>query len=194
MALKQTDIIRFEGLNQTASILRANGFDFTATEAAMAAQLTEFEATARHKVKLLKEPVDGVFLEVIDLSRDFIRTRKPNEESLVLRTKIQNVPIEVKLVKDGEYCFDNTSVANALRELAKEVESISFALSELDNEDVRALMSEEQGNEGDRSSENEKQDTQTTSVNEDKENEYFNTLPNPDLDDPLANVKPFTLG
>lgn len=146
MALKQNDAVVFKGLLSTAKILRGPGVAMSVdgAVAAMAQQVSEFEAISKHRVVFLAEAnAAGEFLDIIDLRKDFLRTRKPNDESLVLRTKIQSVPIEVKLVKDGEYSFDNKEVVSALRALADEVDGIEIDLFSLDNSDVRSLISGE---------------------------------------------------
>lgn len=142
MSLKQIDLVRLDGLNQTAIILNNAGFTPDATHEAMKDQITEFEVATKNKVEILDHQVDGSFIKLTSLRKDYLRTRKPNDSSLVLRTVVQSVPIEVKLVKDGDYTFSNEAVVTSLRALADEVSKLTFTLSDLGNEDVRSIARE----------------------------------------------------
>ncbi|MGD1524593.1 hypothetical protein [Vibrio harveyi] len=83
--------------------------------------------------------VDGkVEFKVVSLNKDFLRTRKPNDESLTLRSKKHGVSVDVKLVKDGDFAHDNGYVVTALRALADDIEGLGFELKELENEDLKS--------------------------------------------------------
>lgn len=139
--LKQADMLNLRWLQNNAAMLYKMNLSKEAICEAMKEQIAEFEQSSKHLVKILQQPIDDSYIELVDLRKDFVRTRTPNEESLVLRTKIKGIPIEVKLFKKNEYQFSNESVADALRSLADEVETFEFELSTLENNDVRALAS-----------------------------------------------------
>lgn len=85
------------------------------------------------------EVVDGkVVFNIVSLNKDFLRTRKPNDEALNLRAKKHGVGIDVKLVKAGDFSHDNSYVVTALRALADDIEGLGFELKELENEDLKA--------------------------------------------------------
>lgn len=140
MALKAADLVRFDALQLTASILGKNGFTPEAIENSIKNELLEFQTITKNKARVAVGDDGAVFIELTDLRKDFIRTRKPNDDALVLRTRIQGVPVEIKLFKQEEYDFDNASVVSALRALADEIASVPFRLSELGNSDVRELI------------------------------------------------------
>ena len=142
MALKSTDALVFKSLSSTLDMLMKMNPDIEAVKAVMKDNLSEFEVLSGHKVRFVQQ--DGVWqMTLVDTKRDFVRIRKPNEESKVLRTRINSVQIEVKLQKNDEYEFDNQWVAKSLRELADEVESAEQQLSVLDVCDIRKLASGE---------------------------------------------------
>lgn len=135
MALKKEDKVRLEGLQNTFAMLVSNGLHYSQIDTMMAPQLKEFESITGSKIRT--HYGENHRLEVLDLSKDFIRVRLPNEESRVLRAKVQAVPIDVKLFKADDYDFSNEDVVSALRALADEVEGLDFELNSLVSSDVR---------------------------------------------------------
>ncbi len=135
MALKKEDKVRLEGLEKTFLMLVTNNMDSEQIMTMMQPQFDEFESITGNKLK--PNFGDNPSIEVLDLSKDFLRIRYPNDENRVLRTKIQGVGIEVKLFKADEFSFGNSDVASALRALADEVDAAPFELNELEPCDVR---------------------------------------------------------
>lgn len=140
MALKSSDALVFKSLSASLKMMLKLNPDIDAIKDAMAQNISEFEAASGHLVRF--SLVDGEWqMVLVDGKKDFIRIRKPNEESKVLRTRINSVQIEVKLQKSGEYEFDNEWIAKALKDLAAEIEGLDFSLVEQDACDVRKLAS-----------------------------------------------------
>lgn len=140
MALKSSDALVFKSLSASLKMMLKLNPDIDAVKDAMAQNISEFEAASGHLVRF--SLVDGEWqMVLVDGKKDFIRIRKPNEESKVLRTRINSVQIEVKLQKSGEYEFDNEWIAKALKDLAAEIEGLDLSLVEQDACDVRKLAS-----------------------------------------------------
>lgn len=140
MALKSSDALVFKSLSASLKMMLKLNPDIDAIKDAMAQNISEFEAASGHLVRF--SLVDGEWqMVLVDGKKDFIRIRKPNEESKVLRTRINSVQIEVKLQKSGEYEFDNEWIAKALKDLAAEIEGLDLSLVEQDACDVRKLAS-----------------------------------------------------
>lgn len=140
MALKSSDALVFKSLSASLKMMLKLNPDIDAVKDAMAQHISEFEAASGHLVRF--SLVDGEWqMVLVDGKKDFIRIRKPNEESKVLRTRINSVQIEVKLQKSGEYEFDNEWIAKALKDLAAEIEGLDLSLVEQDACDVRKLAS-----------------------------------------------------
>jgi len=137
MALKKEDRVRLEGLEKTFTMLVTNGMDAETIKNMMQPQFDEFESITGSKVKA--HFGDNASLEVLDLSKDFLRIRFPNEDNRVLRAKIQGVGVEVKLFKRDDFEFGNDDVVSALRALADEVSELPMPLNSLEMCDVRKL-------------------------------------------------------
>jgi len=137
MALKKEDKIRLEGLEQTLTMLTSSGIEKDAIEKMMETQISDFQKITNTKVKLNFESKPSI--DLLDLKKDFVRTREPNSETQVLRAKIEGVGIDAKLFKQEEYIFSNSDVVSALRALADEVEKLPLELNTLGVSDVREL-------------------------------------------------------
>lgn len=138
MALNKIDNVKFDSLSQTLSMLLQHGTELEVVKTMLAPQISDFEESSKHKVKFV---IDGetVKLTALNLSRDYLRTRNPNDEQQVLRTKVEGVSIEVKLFKKDDFLQTNEDVVNALRALADEVSDLSVELNTLGTSDVRNL-------------------------------------------------------
>lgn len=162
MALKSSDALVFKSLSASLKMMLKLNPDIDAVKDAMAQHISEFEAASGHLVRF--SLVDGEWqMVLVDGKKDFIRIRKPNEESKVLRTRINSVQIEVKLQKSGEYEFDNEWIAKALKDLAAEIECLDLSLVEQDVCDVRKLVA------GDLSDSDADADSESDEEQEDKE-------------------------
>lgn len=140
MALSKTDQVRFDGLQQTLKMLLGT-LELAQIESMMAPQIKEFEESTNHQIKF-KKVDDDVVLELQDLSKDYLRVRGTDPYK-VLRSRVEGVPVEVKISKDGDYSFTNRDTVSALRALADEVESLTFELTTLSTvDDVRKKVSE----------------------------------------------------
>jgi hypothetical protein len=137
MALKKEDKIRLEGLETTFKMLVKNNIPESQVVSMITDQVGEFEVATNSKLKLIfgEDP----YIELVDLSKDFVRTRISNEDNYVLRAKIEGVPIEVKTFKRDDFTLTNLEIASALRALADEVEVLDVELATLGNDDVRKL-------------------------------------------------------
>ncbi|MBP4081583.1 hypothetical protein [Aeromonas sp. MrichA-1] len=162
MALKSSDAIVFKSLSASLKMMLRLNPDIDAVKDAMAQNISEFEAASGHLVRF--SLVDGEWqMVLVDGKKDFIRIRKPNDESKVLRTRINSVQIEVKIQKSGEYEFDNEWIAKALKDLAAEIEGIDLSLVEQDACDVRKLVA------GDLSDSDADTDSESDEEQEDKD-------------------------
>lgn len=136
MALSKTDQVRFDGLKQTLTMLSGSGMELEQIKGMMAPQFADFQALTNQKVNVV-ETENGLSLELLNLSRDFVRVRG-TEDLKTLRTKIQGVPVDVKVVKTNDYTFSNEDIVSALRALADEVEALTIEVNTLDiTADVR---------------------------------------------------------
>lgn len=126
MALKQADQIRFDAIANLIGTLKNLGHDYNTVLGAAAPQIAEFQESTGQAVRV-KSNFD---IELIDRRKDFLRIRSPNSESKVLRTKVDGVSIDVKIFKEGDFDFDNETIASSLRRLAEEVSGISKPLVE----------------------------------------------------------------
>lgn len=162
MALKSSDALVFKSLSASLKMMLRLNPDIDAVKDAMAQNISEFEAASGHLVRF--SLVDGEWqMVLVDGKKDFIRIRKPNDESKVLRTRINSVQIEVKIQKSGEYEFDNEWIAKALKDLAAEIEGIDLSLVEQDACDVRKLVA------GDLSDSDADTDSESDEEQEDKD-------------------------
>ena len=142
MALKNADKVKFNIMSEMFDGLVASGMDLEIVKSAIDSQVKAFEAESNHQVRFVE--VDGKFkMEVLDLSKDFVRVRNQNEENKVLRTKIQGVGIDVKLWKLNDFEFTNEELSSSLRALADEIDGLSDTLSGMEPCDVRKLAVEE---------------------------------------------------
>ena len=141
MALKNNAKVRFEVMNQTFGSLIANNLDLETAKGIIGAQVEEFEKETNHKINYEVNGASGK-LVLLDLSKDFVRTRMQNEDNQVLRAKLQGVPMDVKLWKRDDFEFSNEDIVSALRALANEVEAMPVELITLKHEDVRSHIAE----------------------------------------------------
>jgi hypothetical protein len=173
MALKSSDALVFKSLSASLKMMLKLNPDIDAVKDAMAQNISEFEAASGHLVRF--SLVDGEWqMVLVDGKKDFVRIRRPNEESKVLRTRINSVQIEVKLQKAGEYEFDNEWVAKALKDLAAEIEGLDISLVEQEACDVRKLAS------GDLSDSDVDTDPESDDDQEDKEDGEVTRTPQQD--------------
>lgn len=145
MALGKIDNVKFESLSQTLSMLLQHDTELETVKLMLAPQISDFEESSNHKVKFVTRDDESVILEALNLSKDFVRTRKPNSETQVLRAKIQGVGIDVKLFKEKDYIFSNEEIISALRALVDEISEVDVEFNTLGNSDVRKLDTDELG-------------------------------------------------
>ena len=139
MALSKIDTVKFKSLSQTLSMLLQHETSLETAKVMLGEQISDLEDSSNHMIKFITLDDDSVALEVLDLSKDFVRTRNPNSETQVLRAKIQGVGIDVKLFKEGDFKFSNQEAIDAIRALAAEVEGLPFELNAMGVSNVRKL-------------------------------------------------------
>lgn len=142
MALKAIDKVKFDTLQATFSGMVAGGMEIGVIKGILSAQVVEFEAATNNKVKYVVDGTVGT-LELTNLSKDFLRIRNPNEETKVIRAKVEGVGIDIKVFKAEDYEFSNEEVISALKALTAELEGSSVTFSEQEPCDLRDLASEE---------------------------------------------------
>lgn len=138
MALKQADQIRYDAIATMINTLKNLDHDYHTVLGAVAPQIADFEKSTGQAVRIKS----NFEIELIDRRKDFLRVRSPNSESKVLRTKVDGVAIDVKIFKEGDYDFDNETIASSLRRLAEEVSGISKSLVEFPDCEVKAHLEE----------------------------------------------------
>lgn len=136
MALTKKDTAKLEVLKQTLAMLVGGGLPLEQIETMMAPQISEFQSLSNTKLNII-ESDDGMDFDIVDLSKDFLRVREPNEQSKALRAKVQGVAINIATQKDDEYDFSNSDIVKALRDLASELEALPVEINSLVNADVR---------------------------------------------------------
>jgi hypothetical protein len=141
MALKKEDKIRLDSLKKTFTMLVTNGIDEGQVLTMMGDQIDEFESITSSKLKV--QFGEDPKIEIVDLSKDFVRTRLSNEDNHVLRAKVEGVPVDVKIFKRDDFIFTNIEIISALRILADEVESLDVELTTLGHADVRKIESKD---------------------------------------------------
>jgi len=125
MALKKQEQLLLDSILQTANIVKKLvGNDLEKINENVAEMLAKFHDESKLKV-ILEISEDGVITaKIADYKSDFVRTRStPDEAMLSLRAKINALPIEIKIFKDG-VSFANKDVAEALTELSLIVSSM----------------------------------------------------------------------
>lgn len=141
MALKQADQIRFDALATLIETVKNLGHDYNTVLGAAAKQIAEFQEATGQAVRVKS----NFEIELIDRRKDFMRIRSPNSESKVLRTKVDGVAIDVKIFKEGDYDFDNETIASSLRRLAEEVSGIQKPLVGFPDCEVKDHLEEVSG-------------------------------------------------
>lgn len=138
MALKKEQQKELQFLEIMASrLLQANAEkSLPVVLATISKDIGDFEA-ATNTILQASIVNDEVKFELVSLSKDFLRLRKPNEEALTLRSKKFGVSIDVKLLKVDDFDHENSYVANALRALASDIDALGFEMSVLGNEDLK---------------------------------------------------------
>lgn len=146
MALNKLHQIRFDGLQQTFTMLQTNGIPLPQIKSMMQSQMDDFRNITNHKITFAQNG-DSVELGLLNLAKDFVRVRG-TDEFKVLRTKINGVPVDVKISKVDDFLFSNEDISAALRALADEVDALPFQANTLSIEaDVRKMLN--QGEPGD---------------------------------------------
>ncbi len=84
-----------------------------------------FENETNMKVVITPTENGSPALDVVDLKKDFVRSRwNPGETLQGLRAKSLGIPIEVKVTKKEDFVFSNKQIASALRELAESISTL----------------------------------------------------------------------
>lgn len=187
MALKQADQIRYDSLVSLIQTLKNLNHDYHTILGAVSAQITEFQEETGFGVRLKND----FSLELIDRRKDYLRIRNPNEQSKTLRTKVDGVSIDVKIFKEGDYDFENSTIAQSLQRLADTVKALPSELvtfPECEVEDhVASLTKNEDKESSDVNSENETKDSYSetpssySSTEEESEKATFSSDANEDL-------------
>jgi len=140
MALKISEQAVFDVINKSFSGMISAGMNLDLVKDILGEQIKSFEQSTKYKVNfVINEDESEGSLEMIDLSKDFLRIRNPNEDTKVLRTKVEGVGIEIKVFKKDDYKFSNLEIINALKSLTEKVEKIKLVLSEQDVSDINDI-------------------------------------------------------
>jgi|TARA_B110000196_G_scaffold318860_1_gene335225 hypothetical protein len=84
-----------------------------------------FENETNMKVVITPTENGSQALDVVDLKKDFVRSRwNPGETLQGLRAKSLGIPIEVKVTKKDDFVFSNKQIASALHELAESISTL----------------------------------------------------------------------
>lgn len=136
MALSKIDNIKLKGLQSTLDVLNTLNKSNQEILEIMRAPIEEFEHDTNHKIII--DIVNGkpIFI-TIDLSKDYLRTRNPNEESQVLRAKVQGIMIEIKIQKASEFNHSNKNIAESLIALSEKISEMSAELNTLGSSDIK---------------------------------------------------------
>lgn len=140
MKLKKLDQTRFDMIKNMIENFLAMGQDLDFVLTGLKSQIEDFESEVGVKIKIDPNAEDKVTL--IDLRKDFMRTRYSNPENLVFRAKSQGVPIEVKIFKAGEYEFSNKDVVEAMKALIQKVEALESEIKDMGHSDFKESVSE----------------------------------------------------
>lgn len=124
MALKQADQIRYDALVSLIQTLKNLDHDYHTILGAAAPQIKDFQEETGFGVRLKND----FSVELIDRRKDYLRIRNPNEQSKTLRTKVDGVSIDVKIFKEGDYDFENATIAQSLQRLADTVKGLPAEL------------------------------------------------------------------
>ena len=141
MALKQVDQVRYDAIAAMVKTVSGLGHDYETVKQAVQSQLDDFEAATRKAIRIKSD----FSLEIIDRRKDFMRIRQPNEEASNLKTKVDGVAIDVKVFKEGDFNFENATIAQSLRRLADTVASLPAELSSLPECEVEDYVQENFG-------------------------------------------------
>jgi hypothetical protein len=136
MALSKIDNIKLKGLQSTLDVLVSLKKTNQEILEIMSAQIKEFEQETNHKIMMNIANEKAIFI-TIDLSKDYLRTRNPNEESQVLRAKVQGIMIEIKIQKENEYNHTNKHMAESLIALSEKISEMSTELNILGSSDIK---------------------------------------------------------
>ena len=130
MALKKNEQILLDSILQTANIVKGMvGNDINMINEKLADMLTGFYNESNKKLILSISEDGEISSRVADYKSDFVRTRStPDNTMLSLRGKINGVPIEIKVFKDG-VALSNKEVAEALMELSLIVSAMPVEMS-----------------------------------------------------------------
>lgn len=102
-----------------------------------------FEAETNMKVVIVPTESGTPALDVVDLKKDFVRSRwNPAETLQGLRAKSLGVPIEVKVTKADDFTFSNKQIVSALRELADSMETLGVEFHTLGLADLERAPGE----------------------------------------------------
>lgn len=143
MALKPIEQVQVDAIETTVKALKAASLSHEQISQAVSQQIQAFEGSTRYRVKLHEEAqADGQYISVIDTKADYVRARKSGEDAQALRCKVFGVQISIR-VADSKSEFSNQQVADALRELADQVGSLSKEAKDAGNFDFNGKQSAE---------------------------------------------------
>lgn len=137
MKLKKIDQTRFDMIKNMIESFVSMGQDLEMVMTGLKPQIAEFEREVGVKLKVDVDAVEKVTL--IDLRKDYMRTRFPNAESMVFRAKTQGVPVEVKIYKAGEYEFTNLDIVESLKALISKVEALDVEIKDMEQSDFKGI-------------------------------------------------------
>jgi hypothetical protein len=102
-----------------------------------------FENETNMKVVITPTENGSPALDVVDLKKDFVRSRwNPGETLQGLRAKSLGIPVEVKVTKKDDFVFSNKQIASALRELAESISTLDVEFYTLGLADLERLPGE----------------------------------------------------
>lgn len=128
MALKNNEKIKFETMLLMFKNLINAGMDLNVVKTAISQQIKDFEVETKHLVKFIETP-EGVSMEAVDISKDFLRIRFQNAENKVLRAKIHGINLDIKIWKIDSKDRQEISVSN--KELVTALNALTIKISEL---------------------------------------------------------------
>lgn len=149
MAMKQVDQVRYDALESMITTLSGLGHDYETVYKAVTPQIKDFESATGRTVRIKSD----FEIELIDRRRDFLRIRNPNDQAKTLRTKVDGVSIDVKIFKEGDFEFENATIAQSLRRLADEVGALPKELAEFPECEVGEFVASLEQKEGSEASE-----------------------------------------
>lgn len=115
MALKSSEQVQFDSLNQTVLILAGLGHDKDTIKSQLAPMSSKLENESG--CKLILDKIEGVLqYSLLDLKGDFLSTRFNGDETMLsMKAKLLGLPIDVKIIKGDKLRASNQQVVSSLQ-------------------------------------------------------------------------------